>query len=38
MAGRDEAARRSWLSVIEMAPDSPAAARAQAYIDRLEPA
>ena len=38
MTGRDEAARRSWRSVIEMAPDSPMAATAQTYLDRLDAA
>ncbi len=35
LAGRDEAARRSWRSVIEAAPDSSEAATAQGYLDQL---
>ncbi|WP_338446919.1 hypothetical protein V5F89_03755 [Pelagerythrobacter marensis] len=38
MAGRDEAARRSWRSVIEAAPGSQAAIAAQRYLDRLDDA
>lgn len=36
LAGRDEAAQRSWTSVIAAAPDSPEAAIAQGYLDQLE--
>lgn len=36
MAGRDDVARRSWRSVIDAAPDSEAAATAQAYLDQLD--
>jgi tetratricopeptide (TPR) repeat protein len=35
LAGRDEAARRSWQSVIAAAPDSEAARTAQDYLDQL---
>ena len=35
LAGRDEAARRSWRSVIEAAPDSGEAATARGYLDQL---
>lgn len=35
LTGRDEAARRSWRSVIEAAPDSGEAATAQGYLDQL---
>jgi tetratricopeptide (TPR) repeat protein len=38
LAGRDDAARQSWRSVIEAAPDSAEAATAQAYLDQLESA
>jgi tetratricopeptide (TPR) repeat protein len=38
LAGHDEAARKSWLSVIKAAPDSPSAKTAQAYLDQLGPA
>lgn len=36
--GRDEAARKSWQSVIAAAPDTPEAKQAQAYIGQLGPA
>lgn len=35
--GRDAAARKSWRSVLAMAPGSDAAKRAQAYLDQLGP-
>lgn len=35
--GRDEAARKSWRSVLAMAPASDAAKRAQGYLDQLGP-
>lgn len=38
LAGRDDAARKSWLSVIKAAPGSPSAKTAQAYLDQLGPA
>jgi Flp pilus assembly protein TadD len=38
LGGRDEAARKSWLSVIKVAPDSAQAKTAQGYIDQLGPA
>ena len=38
LSGRDAAARRSWQSVIAMAPASPAAKTAQGYLDQLGPA
>ena len=37
LAGHDEAARKSWLSVIKAAPGSPSAKTAQAYLDQLGP-
>lgn len=37
LSGRDEAARKSWLSVIKTAPSSQAAKTAQAYLDQLGP-
>jgi len=37
LSGRDEAARKSWLSVLKAAPDSPAAKTAQGYLDQLGP-
>lgn len=37
LAGRDEAARASWQSVIDLAPDSPAAATARDYLAQLGP-
>lgn len=35
LSGRDESARKSWLSVIKAAPGSPAAQTAQGYLDQL---
>jgi len=35
LAGRDDAARKSWQSVITLAPDSPAAATAKDYLAQL---
>lgn len=35
LAGRDAAARQSWQSVLELAPDSPAAATAKDYLAQL---
>jgi tetratricopeptide (TPR) repeat protein len=35
LAGRDEAARKSWQSVIAAAPDSDSAKTAQGYLDQL---
>lgn len=35
LAGRDVAARQSWQSVIDLAPDSPAAATARDYLAQL---
>ncbi|WP_156840850.1 tetratricopeptide repeat protein [Novosphingobium aquimarinum] len=37
LGGREEAARRSWRSVMATAPGSPAAATAQGYINQLAP-
>ena len=37
LSGRDAAARRSWQSVLLVAPGSPAAATAQGYLDQLGP-
>lgn len=37
LAGRDEAARKSWKSVIAAAPDSAEAATAKSYLDQLGP-
>ena len=37
LGGRDEAARRSWRSVMAMAPDSTAAKTARGYLDQLGP-
>lgn len=37
LSGRDQAARRSWQSVILVAPESELAATAQAYLDQLGP-
>lgn len=37
LSGRDEAARKSWQSVIDAAPGSDAAATARGYIDQLGP-
>jgi tetratricopeptide (TPR) repeat protein len=36
LSGRDEAAAKSWQSVIELAPGSPEAATAKAYLAQLE--
>jgi Flp pilus assembly protein TadD len=38
LSGRDEAARRSWQSVIAVAPESDWAKTAQGYLDQLGPA
>lgn len=38
LGGRDEAARKSWLSVVAMAPGSDLAQIAQGYLDQLGPA
>ena len=38
LAGRDEAARQSWQSVIELSADSPAAKQAKDYLIQLGPA
>lgn len=38
LSGRDEAARRSWQSVLATAPDSEAAATAKGYLAQLGPA
>lgn len=38
LGAREEAARTSWRSVIELAPDSDEAATAQRYLDQLGPA
>jgi len=37
LGGREEAARRSWRSVVATAPGSPAAVTAQDYLDQLNP-
>lgn len=37
LAGRDEAARKSWRSVLAMAPNSEQAATARSYLDQLPP-
>lgn len=37
LSGRDEAARKSWQSVLKAAPGSPAARTAQGYLDQLGP-
>ena len=37
LAGHEDAARKSWLSVIKAAPASPSAKTAQAYLDQLGP-
>lgn len=37
LAGRDEAARRSWRSVLAAAPQSDAAATARGYLTQLDP-
>lgn len=36
LSGREDAARKSWNSVIETAPDSPFAQTASAYLDQLD--
>lgn len=38
LGGRDEAARQSWQSVIDLAPEHPAAATAKGYLAQLGPA
>jgi len=38
LSGRDDAARKSWTSVIETAPDSPFAQVAAEYLAQLDPA
>lgn len=38
LGGREDAARASWQSVIELAPGQPAADTAKAYLAQLEPA
>lgn len=38
LAGRDEAARASWQSVVDLAPGTPAADTAKAYLAQLGPA
>lgn len=38
LAGRDDAARASWESVVALAPDSPASATAKDYLAQLAPA
>ena len=38
LAGRDDAARASWQSVLDLAPDSPEAASAKDYLAQLGPA
>jgi tetratricopeptide (TPR) repeat protein len=37
LSGHDEAARKSWQSVVAMAPQSDEAARAKAYLAQLDP-
>jgi Flp pilus assembly protein TadD len=37
LSGREDAARKSWQSVILTAPDSPEAAQAKTYLDQLGP-
>jgi tetratricopeptide (TPR) repeat protein len=37
LAGRDEAARQSWQSVVRLAPDAPEAATARSYLAQLDP-
>lgn len=37
LSGREEAARASWLSVVELEPESPAAQTAQDYLAQLGP-
>jgi tetratricopeptide (TPR) repeat protein len=38
LGGRDDAARKSWQSVIEMSPNSPEAKTARGYLDQIDPA
>ncbi|WP_421850996.1 tetratricopeptide repeat protein [Novosphingobium sp.] len=38
LSGREDAARKSWDSVVALAPDSPEAATAKGYLDQLGPA
>lgn len=38
LSGRDEAARKSWASVLAVAPGTPFAKTAQSYLDQLGPA
>ena len=38
LAGRDEGARESWQSVIDLAPQSPEALTAQDYLAQIGPA
>ena len=38
LSGRDESARESWQSVIDLAPESPEALTAQGYLGQLAPA
>lgn len=38
LGGRDEAARQSWQSVVDLQPDSLAAATARGYLEQLGPA
>ncbi|PLK27130.1 tetratricopeptide repeat protein [Novosphingobium sp. TH158] len=38
LSGREQAARRSWQSVVATAPDSPEARQAKAYLDQIGPA
>ncbi|MFZ1742594.1 MAG: hypothetical protein WAT93_07055 [Pontixanthobacter sp.] len=37
LAGKDDAARKSWQSIINLAPDSPQAQTAREYLRQLEP-
>ena len=36
LAGQDDAARKSWSSVIELAPETPEAATARGYLAQLD--
>lgn len=38
LEGREDAARKSWGSVVALAPDSPEAATAKGYLDQIGPA
>lgn len=38
LSGREEAARKSWDSVVALAPDSPEATTAKGYLDQIGPA